>query len=159
MTHRLLSTVLLLLTLTYGSVSIADVSQCKGDTLLSIGEKQIAVEVADTERARRYGLMFRSSMGPDCGMLFVFANSRIRTITMQNTLIPLDIAFISADGAIKEILTVQPGAQKYPSTVESDFALKMNAGWFEENALQVGSVISLLINDANVSLSQIKTDG
>ncbi len=158
MTHRMLSTVLLLLTLTYGTVSIADVSACKGDTQLSIGEKQIVVEVADTERSRRYGLMFRHSMGQDCGMLFVFANSRIRTFTMQNTLIPLDIAFISADGTVKEIFTMQPGNKKYPSTVESDFALEMNAGWFEENALQTGSVITLFINDASVSLSQIKAD-
>lgn len=158
MTHRFSSTIFLLLALTYGP-SVADVSQCKGDTLLSIGEKQIAVEVADTERARRYGLMFRSSMGKSCGMLFVFANSQIRTFTMQNTLIPLDIAFISADGTIKEILTMQPGTEKYLSTVESNFALEMTAGWFAKNALQVGSVISLLINDADVSLSQIKTDG
>ncbi len=136
--------------------SFAQSSDCQGKTTLSIKNKLLTVEVADTERERRYGLMFRSSMGTDCGMLFVFQNTGVRTFTMRNTLIPLDIAFIAADGEIKEIFTMQPGVLRYPSKVESDYALEMNAGWFKANELMVGDTIAVLQDDIITTLDKIK---
>jgi uncharacterized membrane protein (UPF0127 family) len=154
MIKRLFIAIVLLISTTFSTIAPAD--GCKGNTTLDINGSQITVEVANTERARRYGLMFRNSLGADCGMLFIFPDTAVRTFTMRNTLIPLDIAFIAADGTIKEILTMQPGTQKYPSSVESDYALEANAGWFAEKALEVGMVVSLQNNGESSDLGSIR---
>ena len=154
--NKIIKMITVLLAVVLFQNSFADTSECQGDTTLSIGSKLLTAEIADTERERRYGLMFRSSMGTDCGMLFVFQSTGVRTFTMRNTLIPLDIAFISADGVIREILTMQPGVARYPSKVESDYALEMNAGWFKANTLEIGDTVAVLQDDVITTLEKIK---
>ncbi len=64
---------------------------------------RFAVEVARTEEEQKRGLMFRTSLPEDGGMLFPFAKPRIASFWMENTLIPLDMIFIRADGSIDRI--------------------------------------------------------
>jgi uncharacterized membrane protein (UPF0127 family) len=54
----------------------------------------VKVEIADTPQAEARGLMFRRSLEPDSGMIFLFATSEDRAFWMHNTLIPLDIIFL-----------------------------------------------------------------
>lgn len=61
------------------------------------------VEVARTDAEQDKGLMFRTSLPADGGMLFPFEKPRIGSFWMKNTLIPLDIFFIRADGSIDRI--------------------------------------------------------
>ena len=61
------------------------------------------VEVARTDAEQDKGLMFRTSLPADGGMLFPFEKPRIGSFWMKNTLIPLDIIFIRADGSIDRI--------------------------------------------------------
>lgn len=61
------------------------------------------VELADTEAEREKGLMFRTELAPDAGMVFDFHTTQPVQFWMQNTLIPLDMVFISADGIVKSI--------------------------------------------------------
>lgn len=136
-------------------IAIADEHQCKGMDTLKIAEKPVTVEIALDERSRRYGLMFRSKLGDNCGMLFVFENNGVRTFTMRNTLIPLDIAFIDENGVIAEILTMQPGVARYPSAVQSRYALEVNEGWFETNNLAVGSTVNFIKDEELLPLSSV----
>jgi uncharacterized membrane protein (UPF0127 family) len=84
-------------------------------TITSAGHKhRFTVEVARTEEEQATGLMNRSSLAPDRGMVFPFEPPRDASFWMKNTLIPLDMIFVRADGSIANIeantvpLSLQP---------------------------------------------------
>lgn len=69
----------------------------------SSGVHRFSVEIADTAETRERGLMFRTHLAADRGMLFNFRAVGSTAFWMRNTLIPLDIIFIAADGHIVSI--------------------------------------------------------
>jgi uncharacterized protein len=73
------------------------------DIVTAAGVHHFKVEVADTFAARERGLMYRKSLASDRGMLFDFKTEQPVSFWMKNTLIPLDIVFIGADGRIVSI--------------------------------------------------------
>ena len=77
------------------------------------GVRRFQVEIADTEASRERGLMFRKSLAPDHGMLFDFKTPQPVAFWMKNTLIPLDMVFITADG---HILSIARNAQPMNET-------------------------------------------
>jgi uncharacterized protein len=67
------------------------------------GQHRFKIEVAETPAQMEQGLMFRTSLAPDAGMLFVYQLPTVATMWMSNTLIPLDMLFVDAQGVIVNI--------------------------------------------------------
>jgi len=109
---------------------------------------KIKVDVAATPYEWTKGLMFREAMAQDLGMLFIFPNSEVRSFWMKNTLIPLDIIFISKDKKIvdiKENFQPCPSSQifcpSYNSVAESMYVVEVNAEVVSKNNIKVGDKV------------------
>jgi len=80
---------------------------CAADDKLVIesrnGSHPFTVEVVDTPETRAKGLMYREALAPDAGMLFDFKETREVSFWMSNTLIPLDMVFITAEGLVANV--------------------------------------------------------
>ena len=110
---------------------------------LSAGLYKIQAEVANTEKTRQLGLMHRTYLPSDDGMLFVFETSAAHCFWMRNTKIPLAIAFIADDGKIVNILEMKAMTEDNHCPVKPvRFALEMNQGWFAKKGILPGHTIS-----------------
>jgi uncharacterized membrane protein (UPF0127 family) len=109
---------------------------------LSAGMHVIHAEVAATPETRRTGLMFRKTLAPNHGMLFVFDQTLVECFWMRNTLIPLSIAFLLDDGTIVNIADMKPqNDESHCSSKPIRFALEMEQGWFAARAITPGKKI------------------
>jgi uncharacterized protein len=101
---------------------------------------RVTVERAldDTTRAR--GLMYRTRLAADAGMLFSWNVEEPRSFWMLNTCIPLDMLFIAADGTIVGILEQVPTLNTLPRGVPCPAAhvLEVNAGWTRQHGIEPG---------------------
>lgn len=109
---------------------------------LEAGGHQIKAEVASTERVRQFGLMYRSHLPPDQGMLFVYPSPLRICMWMKNTLIPLSVAFLDEDGRILNIEDMAPQSEEsHCAAKDARYALEMNRGWFVERGINPGARI------------------
>jgi uncharacterized membrane protein (UPF0127 family) len=95
-----------------------------------VGGQPIRVWLALSEEQRAEGLMFviAEEIADDQGMLFVFREDQHMAFWMKNTLIPLDIAYLAADGRVLRTWTMPPQTlQTFPSGEPALFALEMKA--------------------------------
>ena len=110
---------------------------------LKAGMYRIEAEIADTPAARQTGLMYRTFMPTNTGMLFVFPEKAIHCFWMRNTKLPLTIAFIDDDGKIVNLSDMEPETQNnHCPRGPVRFALEMNQKWFTQRALGPGTVIT-----------------
>jgi len=106
---------------------------------LNAGMHVIQAELARTPREREIGLMFRTQMGPNEGMLFAFDQPGQQCFWMKNTLLPLAIAFVADDGSIVNIDTMKPQTlDSHCSDKPVRFVLEMNQGWFDKRGIKAG---------------------
>lgn len=111
---------------------------------LPVGPALFQVEVARSPEERSRGLMHRTHLPETAGMLFVFDEELRPSFWMKNTLIPLDLAYISRQGIIREILPLQPGnLTPVPSTYLVQYALEVNRGALEGAGVKVGDPVDL----------------
>jgi uncharacterized membrane protein (UPF0127 family) len=110
---------------------------------LRIKDAHVFAEVVSRPEDRALGLMFRRSLAPDSGMLFVFDTSDFQRFWMKNTLIPLSIAYITRDSLITDILEMAPldTTTPYASSKPARYALEMNSGWFQSHGIKPGDTV------------------
>jgi len=107
---------------------------------LSAGFHRIEAEVAATDQNRQLGLMNRKAMAQQHGMLFVFPQLNTHCMWMRNTLLPLSVAFLDADGVIINIEDMQPQTEdNHCARRPARYALEMNLGWFAQRGLKAGT--------------------
>lgn len=107
---------------------------------LTIGSTTITVEIAATNAHRATGLMYRFSLAPESGMLFVFDAPRPLSFWMRNTYVPLSIAFIDAQGTILNIEDMAPKDERSTwSAGPALYALEMRRGWFGQKGIGPGA--------------------
>ena len=114
-------------------------------TSVEIGDARLDLEIAATPAARACGLSRRSDLAPDRGMVFVSPEARVLSFWMQDTTLPLSIAFLDADGWIVSIQRMTPNQteERYPSPEPVRHAIEVNQGWFAQHGVRVGDVVDL----------------
>ncbi len=139
----------LILLLSATSLSaIADLDPTTQGTVTFSNNLSIGIEVADTEEQRQRGLMQRTSLESDRGMLFVFDQAARQGVWMKNTLIALDVLFLSEQGQITEILNdLQPCPRDpcpiYVSKSAAKYMLELQAGFIDSHHVEPGQTLQL----------------
>lgn len=131
-----------------GAQTTVAASQLKPMTIDASGGEQVKVriEVADDEAEREKGLMDRTSLGKNRGMLFVFPDEEVRSFWMRNTLIPLSIAYIDSEKRIidlQDMKALDDQPPHYTSAKPAQYALEVNKGFFDEHGVKVGDKVEL----------------
>lgn len=113
-------------------------------TDVALGGRRFRLEIADDEKERETGLMHRTSMPADHGMLFAFPDVQPRQFWMKNTLIGLDIVYLDENGVV---LNVEHMFPKDLTGVNSDgpakYAIELNQGVANQIGLKPGDKVAL----------------
>ena len=105
---------------------------------------ELTVELARTVGERSRGLMSREELAEDGGMLFVFPGDTEAGFWMKDTLIPLSIAFIAADGTILDVQDMEALSEElHRPPAPYRYALEVNQGWFREHGLGRGDRVEI----------------
>ena len=109
------------------------------------GPVEVVLEVATTPEAQEQGLMYRSSLADGHGMLFVFDEDENHVFWMKNTLIPLDLIFITADGHIAGIHPDAKPLSTAPLTIgrRSRHVLEVPGGFAQRRSIAAGDRVEV----------------
>lgn len=105
----------------------------------------VEVELARDDASRERGLMYRTSMPKNRGMLFSWQEERPRNFWMHNTCIPLDMLYVTKEGVIAGILEQVPTLNEAPRGIKCPVAhvLELNAGWARAHGLAPGMKLKI----------------
>ena len=139
--------VALLLLSPLGQAQQAPLANFKHDELTITGaggSHKFQIELATDDAQREQGLMYRQTMAPDAGMLFIYDRVQPIAMWMENTYIPLDMLFIAADGRIVNIRqrAVPHSRETIPSDGPVKAALELNGGTVSRLGIKVGDKVA-----------------
>ncbi|MBL8681348.1 MAG: DUF192 domain-containing protein [Myxococcales bacterium] len=106
----------------------------------------VRVEVARTHDSRMQGLMNRTQLGANDGMIFVFPESEQQTFWMRNTFLPLDMIFIKSDRRVLGVVHNATPMTDDPRQVEgvSQYVLEVNAGFAARHHIDAGTAVEFV---------------
>jgi uncharacterized membrane protein (UPF0127 family) len=109
---------------------------------------RFAIEIAADDASRERGLMFRDSMPPDHGMLFLFDRPAVQTFWMKNTHIPLDILYFDQNYKLVSVQQRVPPCRSepcivYPSEGPAQYVLELNAGVADKLGVKPGDALKV----------------
>jgi uncharacterized membrane protein (UPF0127 family) len=133
---------------TAASATVSESEASRTPTVIitnSEGERvAVEVEIADNDAERQRGLMERTALAENAGMLFVFEREKPLAFWMKNTLIPLSVAYIDSNGRIVDIQDMEPlDETTHPSAEPARYALEVNQGFFAERGIEVGNEMEI----------------
>jgi len=110
---------------------------------IAVGDRTVTMQIAVLPAELERGLMQRRDLGPDEGMIFVFAAPQRLGFWMHNT--PLDIGYFSPEGELAEVYPMFPYDERSVSSRGSrlQLALEMNQGWFSSRGVRPGAKLDL----------------
>jgi uncharacterized membrane protein (UPF0127 family) len=110
---------------------------------LWLGPEEMVAELALTEQQMHTGMMFRTNLAENCGMLFPLPVTQQARFWMKNCPLPLSAAYIDASGVIREIHDLQPQNTNEVVSASQNirFVLETPQGWFERHHLGPGTLI------------------
>ena len=110
----------------------------------------ISAEVANTELTRERGLMHRTHLGENAGMIFYFDRTGYYTFYMYNTRIPLTVIFLNEDLKVVDMQDMAPCPEQnpsacplYPSRAPCKYAIEVNQGFVQKNGIKVGDLAKI----------------
>ena len=108
------------------------------------GPQVFHVELATTEPQRAQGLMFRTSLAADAGMLFVYPYAQQVQFWMKNTVIPLDMLFVGSDGHIVSLheRAVPFSLEPIPSGPDAQYVIEVNGGTVDRLGIATGDLVT-----------------
>jgi hypothetical protein len=111
---------------------------------LWIGSQEIEAETAVSITEISTGMMFRTNMAENTGMLFLFAGPDRRNFYMKNCVIGLSAAYIDTEGVIDQIVDLHPRVETpVPSrSGQIKYVLEMPQGWFGRHNITTGMVVN-----------------
>ena len=118
------------------------------------GGKEVAlpVEVARTDPEKARGLMYRTQLGADAGMIFIWQQPVQDGFWMKNTPLPLSVAFVTTDGIIEDIQDMVPyTTQVHMPPGPYIYAVEANRGWFSGNGIKTGDSAEFIEPSGGVS--------
>ena len=119
---------------------------------LTAGMHVIRAELAADYATRARGLMYRQSLGPNAGMLFVFDELAPHCMWMKNTYVPLSVAFLDEQATIINIADMQPlSEQSHCAARPARYALEMAQGWFAQRGVKAGTKIGGVVEASKAS--------
>jgi hypothetical protein len=124
--------------------SLPTAAQPKLQTMkLWLGAEEMVVELALSGIQVQTGMMFRTNLAENAGMLFVFSTPHRAEFWMKNCPLPLSAAYIDPDGVILEIHDLQPHNTNsvVASSERVQFVLEANQGWFGRHNVTTGMVV------------------
>lgn len=111
---------------------------------LTLNTHTVRAELAQTPEQTARGLMFRATLAPDAGMLFVYPRDfeGRACMWMKNTIVPLSVAFLDRSGRVLNIADMQPHSQtQHCARGPARYALELNQGAFAAASVVPGSVV------------------
>ncbi len=151
-THIICS-ILIFTTATIEAAGTPENSMQSGSVTLT-NDYKIEAEIAATKQQREHGLMYRISLNENHGMLFVYPEETRQGVWMKNTLLALDVLFLSERGKVVDIVkNLQPCLEEpcpiYISKTRAKYMLEISAGVTDRQHIEPGQELILEYNHSN----------